>query len=213
MSDESHPKRGGPVFDPALWRGLTQRRMSRRDALGVAGKGAGLISMAALLASCGIAGSAERRGAAVDWATFWKEQMPTKQLNFANWPLYIDSEHGKTVSLELFTKATGIKVAYDPVIQGDDSFYATVEPELAAQEVTGYDLMVITNGWYFTQLVNNGFLNELDLSRLPNFFKYASPLVKNPSYDPGNKHSVTWQTGFTGIAYNTKMIKLSLIHI
>jgi len=31
--------------------------------------------------------------------------------------------------------------------------------------------------------------------------------VKNPSYDPGNKHSVTWQTGFTGIAYNTKMIK------
>jgi len=57
------------------------------------------------------------------------------------------------------------------------------------------------------QLVNNGFLNELDLSRLPNFFKYASPLVKNPSYDPGNKHSVTWQTGFTGIAYNTKMIK------
>jgi len=104
MSDESHPKRGGPVFDPALWRGLTQRRMSRRDALGVAGKGAGLISMAALLASCGIAGSAERRGAAVDWATFWKEQMPTKQLNFANWPLYIDSEHGKTVSLELFTR-------------------------------------------------------------------------------------------------------------
>ena len=206
MSDEVLGN-GGPVIDPALWRGLTQRRMSRRGALGVAGKGAGLLSMAALLASCGIAGSAERRGAPVDWAAFWKDQKPTKQLNFANWPLYIDSEHGKTVSLELFTKATGIKVAYDPVIQSDDSFYATVEPELAAQEVTGYDIMVITNGWYFTQLVNNGFLIELDFSKIPNFFKYASPLVKNPSYDPGNKHSVTWQTGFTGIAYNTKMIK------
>ena len=158
--------------------------MSRRDALGVAGKGAGLLSMAALLASCGIAGSAERRGAPVDWAAFWKDQKPTKQLNFANWPLYIDSEHGKTDSLELFTKATGIKVAYDPVIQSDDSFYATVEPELAAQEVTGYDIMVITNGWYFTQLVNNGFLNELDFSKMPNFFKYASPLVKNPQLRP-----------------------------
>jgi spermidine/putrescine transport system substrate-binding protein len=197
----------GPAFDPALWRGLTQRRMSRRDALGVAGKGAGLLSMAALLASCGIAGSAERRGAAnVDWVTFWKEQKRTQQLNFANWPLYIDSEHGKTLSLELFTKATGINVAYDPVIQADAPFYATVEPELAAQEVTGYDIMVITNGWYFTQLVNNGFLCELDHSRIPNFFKNASPLVQSPSYDPGNKYSVTWQTGFTGIAYNTKMI-------
>jgi spermidine/putrescine transport system substrate-binding protein len=195
------------ALDPALWRGLTQRRMSRRDALSVAGKGVGLLSMAALLASCGIAGSAERRGAAnIDWASFWKEQKITKQLNFANWPLYIDSEHGKTVSLDLFTKATGIKVNYEPVIQGDDSFYATVEPELAAQEVTGYDLMVITNGWYFSQLIENGFLNELDLSKIPNFFKNASALVKNPSYDPGNKHSVTWQTGFTGIAYNTKMI-------
>ncbi len=207
MSADDFPDSGTPVFDPALWRGLTQRRLSRRDALGVAGKGVGLLSMAALLASCGIAGSAERRGAAnIDWASFWKNQKPTKQLNFANWPLYIDSEHGKTISLELFTKATGIKVDYQPVIQGDDSFYATVEPELAAQEVTGYDIMVITNGWYFSQLVQNGFLNELDLTKLPNFFKYASPLVKNPSYDPGNRHSVTWQTGFTGIAYNTKMI-------
>ena len=204
MSTESS---NGPAFDPALWRGLTQRRMSRRDALGVAGKGAGLLGMAALLASCGIAGSAERRGATnVDWVTFWKEQKRTKQLNFANWPLYIDSEHGKTISLELFTKATGINVAYDPVIQADAPFYATVEPELAAQEVTGYDIMVITNGWYFTQLVTNGFLCELDHSRIPNFFKNASPLVQSPSYDPGNKYSVTWQTGFTGIAYNTKMI-------
>jgi len=207
VSPESVPDGASPLIDPALWRGLTQRRMSRRDALGVAGKGAGLLSMAALLASCGIAGAEARRGPPVDWASFWKDQTPTKQLNFANWPLYIDSEHGKTESLELFTKATGIKVAYDPVIQSDDSFYATVEPELAAQEVTGYDIMVITNGWYFTQLVNNEFLNELDFSKIPNFFKYASPLVKNPSYDPGNKHSVTWQTGFTGIAYNTKMIK------
>jgi spermidine/putrescine transport system substrate-binding protein len=163
--------------------------------------------MAALLASCGIAGTAERQGAKVDWVSFWKDQKASKQLNFANWPLYIDSEHGKTESLELFTKATGIKVNYQSVIQADASFYATMEPELAAQEVTGYDIMVITNGWYFSQLVNNGFLNELDLSKLPNFFKNASPLVKNPSYDPGNKHSVTWQTGFTGIAYNTKMIK------
>jgi len=55
--------------------------------------------------------------------------------------------------------------------------------------------MVITNGWYFTQLVNNGFLNELDLSRLPNFFKYASP-CEEPSYDPEQALG-DLQTGFT----------------
>jgi spermidine/putrescine transport system substrate-binding protein len=64
----------------------------------------------------------------------------------------------------------------------------------------------MTNGWYLTQLINSNFLVELDHSKLPNFAKYASPLVKSPSYDPGNKYSVTWQTGFTGIAYNTKFI-------
>ena len=99
---------------------------------------------AALLASCGIAGTLERQGAQVDWASFWKKQKRTGQLNFANWPLYIDSEHGKTESLELFTKMTGIKVNYQPVIQADASFYATVEPELAAQEVTGYDIMAVS---------------------------------------------------------------------
>jgi len=90
--------------------------MSRRDALGVAGKGADSSAWrpCSPVAVLRFGGATRRR---VDWATFWKEQMPTKQLNFANWPLYIDSEHGKTVSLELFTKATGIKVAYDPVIQ------------------------------------------------------------------------------------------------
>ena len=40
------------------------------------------------------------------------------------------------------------------------------------------------------------------MSLLPNFTKYASDSIKNPSYDPGNKFSVTWQSGFTGIAYS-----------
>src|ERR1700691_5231212 len=181
--------------------------MSRRDALGVAGKGAGLLSMAALLASCGIAGAEARRGPHVDWAAFWKDQKATNQLNFANWPLYIDSEHGKAESLELFTKASGIKVNYEAVIQNNAPFYATIEPLLAAQESTGYDIIVMTNGWYLTQLINSNFLVALDHAKLGNFDKYASPLVKSPNYHPGNHLQVTWQTGFTGIAYNTKIIK------
>jgi spermidine/putrescine transport system substrate-binding protein len=173
-----------------------------------AGAGAGMLGLSSLLAACGIAGTDSREGSdKVDWAAYWRDQKKTGQLNFANWPLYIDTEHGKSESLDLFTKASGIKVDYEAVIQDDAPFYAAIEPLLAAQESTGYDIIVVTNGWYLTQLINNQFLIELDHSKLPNFSKYASPLVKDPNYDPGNKYSVTWQTGFTGIAYNTKFIK------
>jgi spermidine/putrescine transport system substrate-binding protein len=54
-------------------------------------------------------------------------------------------------------------------------------------------------------MIDNGFVMELDHSKLPNFAKYAAANVKNPPYDPGNKHSLTWQSGFTGLAYNKKL--------
>jgi spermidine/putrescine transport system substrate-binding protein len=198
-----------PTTTPAaLARGLFERRLGRRSFLEVVGLGAGLVGTAGLLGGCGIAGSAsDARERRVNWADFWADQRPTSQLNFANWPLYIDSEDGKSESLALFTAATGIAVDYEPVIQGDEPFYATIEPELQAQESTGFDLAVITNGWQLTQLINDGFLVGLDHAKIPNFSKYASSLVKSPNYDPGNQYSVTWQTGFTGIAYNTNYIK------
>lgn len=191
------------VSDPALWRGLTQRRLTRRHLLGAAGA----LGAAGLLSDCGIPGSLSRAGVAdVDWTAYWTRQSPTGRLNFANWPLYIDSEHGKSESLALFTAATGISVNYEPVIQGNEPFYATIEPQLQAREATGFDLAVMTNGWQLTQLINSGFLIGLDHAKLPNFAQYASPLVVSPNYDVGNKYSVTWQTGFTGIGYNTKKI-------
>lgn len=181
---------------------LTSARLSRRSLLAGAGVGAAAL----LLGDCGIPGSASQAAENTDWTTYWSNQRPTKSLNFANWPLYIDSEHGRSESLALFTQATGISVNYEPVIQGDESFYAAVEPELVARQPTGYDLAVVTNGWYLTQLINGNFLIELDHARLPNFAKYASPYVMSPNYDPGNRFTVTWQTGFTGIAYNTQKI-------
>jgi spermidine/putrescine transport system substrate-binding protein len=189
------------VMDAALARGLTQRRFSRRQLLaGAAATGAGL-----LLGGCGIKGTAGQ-AATVDWSAYWAKQKKGGVLNFANWPLYIDQEHGHTKSIELFTAQTGIKVNYQAVIQNNAPFYATVAPELRAHENTGYDLMVFTNGWELSEMINNGFLVELDHSRLPNFARYASPSVKNPNYDPGNRYTAVWQTGFTGIAYNSKMI-------
>jgi spermidine/putrescine transport system substrate-binding protein len=73
---------------------------------------------------------------------------------------------------------------------------------------------VLTNSWQLTQLVKSGWLIPLDHSQLGNFTKYASPLVKSPAYDPGNKYTVAWQSGFTGIAYDPRKTgrKITSIH-
>jgi spermidine/putrescine transport system substrate-binding protein len=193
-------------LNPALFRGLTESRMSRRTVLRGGLAGASAIGIATFLAACGISGTTNGAAKGTDWAKFWAAQKKTTQLNFANWPLYIDEDKGKSESLTNFTKATGINVNYKPVIQDNASFYATVAPELRSKKPTGYDIVVMTNGWELTEMIDNGFVLQLDHSKLPNFAKYAADSVKNPNYDPAAKHSVVWQTGFTGIAYNSKLI-------
>jgi spermidine/putrescine transport system substrate-binding protein len=37
---------------------------------------------------------------------------------------------------------------------------------------------------------------------MPNFHKYAGAVARDPSFDPGNRYTVTWQSGLTGIAYD-----------
>lgn len=185
---------------PDLLRGLTSARVSRRGLLA----GGGAAALAALLTGCSIKGSAGSQGDPVDWTAFWQDAKQTKTLNFANWPLYIDSDHGKSESLRLFEQETGIAVDYQAVIQDNATFYATVSPILRARGATGYDLVVMTNGYELTEMIKNGFVCQLDASRMPNFAANASDSVKNPNYDPGNRHSVVWQTGFTGLAYNPK---------
>jgi spermidine/putrescine transport system substrate-binding protein len=142
---------------------------------------------------------------------FWATQTKAGLLDFANWPLYMDTAKvgGKTVypSLQEFTKQTGIKVNYKEVIQENDAFLGRINPSLKAGQDPGWDLIVITNGSSLDKLLRQGFLTELDQSKLPNFQKNADPAIKNPSYDPGNKYTIAWQSGLTGLAYNPKLTK------
>jgi spermidine/putrescine transport system substrate-binding protein len=194
-------------LDPALLRGLTMPRISRRDAL----RGAGLLGASAFLAACGVEGSGGGGDEAPQASGFWASQTKAGQLDFANWPLYMDQEKkgGKNVypSLQQFTKETGIKVNYKEVIQENDAFLGKINPSLKAGQPTGWDLIVITNGGSIEKLIRQNFLIELDHSKLPNFQKYAGAAYKNPSFDPGNKYTLAWQAGLTGLAYNPKLTK------
>ena len=192
-------------LDPALLRGMTMPRISRRAAL----RGAGLLSASAFLAACGVEGSGNDE--APQASGFWDSQTKAGVLDFANWPLYMDQEKvgGKVVfpSLQDFTKETGIKVNYKEVINENDAFLGKITPSLKAGQPTGWDLMVITNGSSLDKLLRQNFLVELDQSKLPNFQKNADPAIKNPSYDPGNKYTIAWQSGLTALAYNPKLTK------
>jgi spermidine/putrescine transport system substrate-binding protein len=194
-------------IDPALLRGLTMPRISRRAAL----RGAGLVGASALLAACGVQGTEDQGSQEPKASGFWADKTKAGVLNFANWPLYIDVAKvgGKTVhpTLQQFTKETGIKVNYKEVIQDNDSFLGKITPSLKAGQDTGWDLMVITNGGPLEKLIRQNFLVELDQSKLPNFQKYAGAKYKNPGFDPGNKHTIAWQAGLTGLAYNPKLTR------
>lgn len=206
MSENEEFAFGPEGMDPAFWRGLTQRRVSRRGVMKVAGLGAGA---SVILAACGSPSpAASSSKGAVGSANWWAKQKLHHLVDFANWPLYIDVLAGKHLSLEHFTQTTGIKVNYFEVIQDNASFYAKIRPSLAAGQPTGYDIVVMTNNNpELGYLENLKWLVPLDHSAMPNFDKYAGPLIKNPTWDPGNKYTMAWQSGWTAIGYNSQVIK------
>jgi spermidine/putrescine transport system substrate-binding protein len=193
-----------PFFaDPAFLRGLTQTRISRRAAL----RGAGAVSLAAALAACGI-GSKNQPAAHLNWV--WDKATKAGTLDFGNWPLYIDvaqDSKGKTTypSLDQFTKDTSIKVNYTEPIQDNESFFAKVAPQLQQGQSIGLDIIVVTNGIQLTNYMLKHWLTELDPTKLPNFTQYGGPRVQNRAFDPGNKFTIPWQSGLTGIGYNPQL--------
>jgi spermidine/putrescine transport system substrate-binding protein len=181
------------------------RRLTRRDLLRRAGAGAGAMSLGALLAACGVSGEAEQDagggGGEKDPLTTTEKN---GELNFANWPAYIDKAGGGSPTLRQFEKKTDINVNYKEVINANLEFYATIREPLANEQPVPWDIIVVTD-WLLNKMAGFGYLEQLDHSLLPNFEANAGEIYKNPTYDPNNAHSVPWQAGITGIAYNPEL--------
>jgi spermidine/putrescine transport system substrate-binding protein len=189
--------------DRVLARGLARPR--RRDVLGLGGLAAAGLALAACSGGGGSGSRPARPVRAQNTVQkFWAAQKRHGHVNFANWPLYIDTGR-KT--LQEFTASTGITVSYAEVIQEDDNWVNKIAPILRAGESIGYDLMVVTNGFWFSELLTTGGLIPLDQSLLPNFRKYAAAKFQHRSFDPGNTYSIPWASGTTGIAWNPEFIQ------
>lgn len=194
-------------LSPALARGLTQRRLTRRNMLKIGGASVGALSLSQILAACsGGSSSGGGGGSSSGPAVNFDPAQAGKTLNFSNWPLYIDKSHGTYPSLDKFKQETGITVTYNDEINGNDSFFGELLPQFQAGQDTGRDIIVVTNGEYLTAILANGWATELDASRHPNFDANAASWAKSPSYDPDNKHTMAWQSGLTGLGYNTEMV-------
>ncbi|MEM9732363.1 MAG: polyamine ABC transporter substrate-binding protein [Pseudomonadota bacterium] len=114
-------------------------------------------------------------------------------VNVYNWSDYIDEE-----ILKDFTKETGIKVVYD-VFDSNE----ILETKLLAGG-TGYDV-VVPSATFLARQIQAGVFQELDKSKLPNA-KHLWDEVKGRTevYDPGQKFSINYMWGTTGIGFNTK---------
>ena len=117
-------------------------------------------------------------------------------VNYYNWSDYQDP----TV-LDDFTRQTGIKVRYDTFDSND-----TLEAKLLAGK-SGYDVVVPT-AYFLARQIAAGIFREFDKSKLPNL-AYAWPEIANrlAVYDPGNRYSVNYMWGTTGIGYNVKKVR------
>ena len=191
----------------ALMDAIMRARLTRRGLFRGAGRGAAALGLGAFLAACAKATSE----AAFDPKQIFGGQ-PGDKINFANWPLYIDYTKDKEgnryiPSLRDFTKQTGIEVNFQEAIQSNPEFFGKLQPQLQAGQDTGWDIIVITNGRYFTALVENEWVYPLDPTKHPNFDQNAAKWAKDPTYDPNNKHSMAWQSGFTGIGVNNDLVK------
>jgi spermidine/putrescine transport system substrate-binding protein len=199
-------------IDPAFLRGLTRPRLarstaSRRDVLRMMGAaGAGLA-----LSACGVKGQGGKgKVTQTDVQKYWSGKARTGRLSWANWPGYMEDDHS---TIKAFEKATGIKVDYKEVIQEMGPWFGKIQAPLAAGQSIGFDLMVMTNGIQLEQARQLGYLAPLDQARLKNFQANAGPTFKNPSYDPGNAFTIPYESGITGIAYNTKYVKEEITSI
>jgi spermidine/putrescine transport system substrate-binding protein len=197
-----------PRMDPgtsAAWaRGMTTRRMSRRDMMKLGGVSVGTLSLASILAACSKESSGGATGSAP--AVNFDPATAGDHINFTNWPVYLDKAHGTYPSLEIFEKETGMTVTYSDEINDNASFFGELQPQLQAGQDTGRDIIVITNGEYLAALITNGWVTELDASRRPNFDANAASWAKSPFYDEGNKYTMAWQSGLTGIGFNTDLM-------
>ena len=181
--------------DPRLTGGLTRRHFLQ---------GTALTGAAAFLAACGTSGGTTAPSGDGDGST-----TPTGPLMFANWDAYIDlTEVGDgeydlpSPTLADFTAEYGVEVDYaNAQIEDNESFMATIRPQLESGVSTGWDLIILTD-WMAAKVVEAGWAEEIDPAVTATAAQNVRDELKGLPWDPDMKYHYPWQSGATGVGYN-----------
>jgi spermidine/putrescine transport system substrate-binding protein len=137
----------------------------------------------------------------------------TGPLHWAQWPAYIDLSNkpdkngqfhyapGSSPTLEQFKAKYKVDVDYEEKIEDNNTFYATIQPEMVAGAPTGWDLIVITD-WLAAKVITKGWAEQIDQTNVPNCVNNLRDPLKNQVWDPKNDFHYPWQSGMTGMGYD-----------
>ncbi len=129
----------------------------------------------------------------------YKAPLTGEYINVYNWGEYISDGSEGTLDLNAeFTRRTGIRVNYTNYASNED-MYAKLKSGGAVYDV------IIPSDYMVQRLINEGMLEKLDFSNIPNF-KYIEDRYRNLSYDPTGEFSVPYTVGMVGLIYNSDML-------
>ena len=114
--------------------------------------------------------------------------------------VYCYGDYFDPMLLEKFEEETGIRVIPD--------YYDTAEEMYTVLEndATTYDC-VCTSDYMVQRMIDADMLAELNKAELPELKNLGEVYMKkSEEFDPGNKFSVPYQAGVSGILYNKKMV-------
>jgi spermidine/putrescine transport system substrate-binding protein len=167
--------------------------------------GTALAGTAAFLAACsgGNGGATTAPGGS-------GEPTATGPLQFANWDAYIDlTEVGDgeydlpSPTLDEFSQEYGVEVEYaNAQIEDNESFMATIRPQLQSGVETGWDIIVLTD-WMAAKVVAAGWAEEIDPAVTATAAANVRDELKGLPWDPDMTYHYPWQSGATGIGYNS----------
>jgi spermidine/putrescine transport system substrate-binding protein len=173
---------------------VTSRRafIQRLGATGFALTGA-----STLLAACGGVEGTANKDTTTQNKAVTHPKVAISQLNFSNWPLYVDKK-----VLKDWDKQTGGKLKYTEDINDNEEFFGKIRQPLAQGQDTGRDLMALTD-WMAARMVRLGYVQPVDKKNIPNGANIIDAL-KSPNWDKQRNFSLPWQSGMTAIGYNPK---------
>jgi len=126
-----------------------------------------------------------------------------KRLIISNWPGYIDPRRTKKSTSAVFSEQTGITVDYTPDVNDNSEFYAKVKNQLGSCQSVKRDMFMLTD-WMAARMIDLGWIQKLDVTKIPNVTNNIIDPLRNRQWDPDFEYHAPWQSGLTGIAYNSE---------